>query len=106
MERIKVKRQRLGADKWRELVAKFGDSGLSVRAFCSEEAISTSSFNWWRSRFNHTRQTLPSATAVSAAPAGAFVELGTFSAPPAAPCERLELRLDLGGGMIVHLVRG
>lgn len=106
MERVKVKQRRLGADKWRELLAKFGGSGLSVRAFCSQEGISTSSFNWWRSRFNHSSRTLPSATPISAAPAGAFVELGTFSAPPAAPCERLELRLDLGGGMIVHLVRG
>ena len=43
---------------------------------------------------------------MSAAAAGTFVDLGTLSAPSAAPCERLELRLDLGGGMILHLVRG
>ena len=106
MERVKVKQRRLSADKWRELLAKFGGSGLSVRAFCSQEGISTSSFNWWRSRSNHSSRTLPAATSISVAPVGAFVDLGTLRTPPAAPCERLELRLDLGGGMTLHLVRG
>ena len=104
MERVKVKQRRLGANRWRELMAKFGSSGLSVRAFCIQEGISTSSFNWWRSRFSG--RALPSSTVMSAAPAGAFVDLGTLSAPSTAPCDRLELRLDLGGGVMLHLVRG
>lgn len=106
MERVKVKQRRLSADSWRELLAKFGDSGLSVRAFCKREAISTSSFNWWRSRFNHGSRTLPSAAPIAATPAGTFVDLGTVSASAAATGERVELRLDLGGGMMLHLVRG
>jgi transposase-like protein len=100
-----VKQRRLGADKWRELLAKFADSGLSVRAFCNQEGINTSSFNWWRSRFNGSSRRLPSAKPMSAPAAGAFVDLGTLSTPPVAG-ERLELRLELGGGVLLHLVRG
>jgi putative transposase len=106
MERVQVKQRRLGADSWRELLAKFGRSGLSVRAFCSQEGINASTFNWWRSRLNRRSRALPSARPMSAAPAGAFVDLGTLSAPSPAACDRLELRLDLGGGLILHLVRG
>lgn len=101
-----VKRQRLAADAWRELMAKFSGSGLSVREFCRREGISTSSFNWWRSRFNGSSGALSSATPISAAPAGEFVDLGTLRARAASPSERFELRLDLGGGVILHLVRG
>ena len=104
MDRVQAKQRRLGGDSWRELLAKFGRSGLSARAFCSQEGINASTFNWWRSRLNHRSRALPSARPMSAA-AGAFVDLGTLSAPSAAG-ERLELRLDLGGGVILHLVRG
>jgi len=101
-----VKQRRLGADKWRELLAKFGGSGLSVRTFCSQEGINPSSFSWWRSRLNGSSRTLPPARPIAATPAGAFVDLGTLRAPSVASGERLELRLDLGGGVILHLVRG
>ena len=100
-----VKRQRLAADAWRELMAKFSGSGLSVREFCRREGISTSSFNWWRSRFNGSSGALSSATPSWLA-AGEFVDLGTLRARAASPSERFELRLDLGGGVILHLVRG
>ena len=36
-----------------------------------------------------------------------FVDLGTLAVPASASkSERIELRLDLGGGMMLHLVRG
>ena len=102
-----VKRRRLGADGWRELLAKFADSGLSVRAFCRQEAISTSSFNWWRCRLNgSTRSQPPTVPASSAAGNAEFVNLGAFTVPPSSSAERVELRLDLGGGVILQLVRG
>ena len=102
----RVKRRRLGVDAWRELVAKFADSGLSVRGFCAQEGISTSSFNWWRCRFNGRSRTQPSTNRGSVVPAGEFVDLGMLRAPTAAAAERFELRLDLGGGLVLHLVRG
>ena|SRR3989442_4647415 len=102
----RVKRRRLGADVWRELLAKFADSGLSVRAFCAQEGISTSSFQWWRCRFNGNSRVQPSTNRSSVVPAGEFVDLGTLRPPTATPAERFELRLDLGGGLVLHLVRG
>ena len=42
------------------------------------------------------------AVVVQAAPG--FVSLGTVNARP--PRERLELKLDLGEGVVLHLVRG
>ncbi len=100
------KRRRLGADVWRELLAKFADSGLSVGAFCAQEGVSTSSFQWWRCRFNGSSRVQPSTNRSAVVPTSEFVDLGALSAPPTAPAERFELRLDLGGGLVLHLVRG
>jgi hypothetical protein len=102
----RAKRQRLGADVWRGLLAKFAGSDLSVRAFCSQEGISPSSFNWWRSRLNGRGRRQQSVSPSSAVGAGEFVDLGTLSAATASPSGRFELRLDLGGGLTLHLVRG
>ena len=43
--------------------------------------------------------------AVAQADAG-FVELGSIGVAAAAPATRLELTLDLGGGVTLHVVRG
>ena len=100
-----VKRRRLEAQAWRALLAKFADSGLAVRVFCAQEGISPSTFSWWRSRLsgNSSRRSR-SIDRSAVAPAGEFVDLGALRAP-AGP-ERVELRLDLGGGLVLHLVRG
>ncbi len=42
---------------------------------------------------------------VSSVTAAPFVDLGAIATAPSAP-SRLELRLDLGGGLTLHLVRG
>jgi putative transposase len=103
----RVKRSRLRANVWRELVAKFALSDLTVGAFCSQEGIGTSSFNRWRARLSGNGGAEPPAVrAGSVAPSAAFVDLGTLRSTAATPAERIELRLDLGAGLIVHLVRG
>lgn len=33
---------------WRDVVARFGSSGLSVRAFCGREKLHESAFYFWR----------------------------------------------------------
>lgn len=101
----RVEQRRLGADVWRGRVAKFADSGLTVRAFCAQEGISIWSFNRWRSRLAGVDPAQPLAKRNAATPAGSFVDLGTLNAPRSQP-ERFELRLDLGGGVTLHLVRG
>jgi len=103
-----VKRRRLEADAWRELLAKFADSELGLRAFCAQEGISPSTFSWWRSRFSggHRGDEQPAIKRSPVVPASEFVDLGTLGAPAAARAERVELRLELGGGLVLHLVRG
>lgn len=102
------KRRRLNERAWRELFRRFDGAGLTVEAFCKAEGLSRSSFNRWRSR-------LPMrAGAAAAAPAGAsdarhsaapFVDLGLLGAASPAYPAGVELRLDLGGGLSLTLVR-
>jgi len=81
------------------LLARFESAGLSVAAFCARESISEASFYRWRGL-------LPSSGAGHdlAQAAGAFVDLGPMAS--GARGARLEVRLDLGGGVVLHLVRG
>jgi transposase-like protein len=101
-----VKQRRLGAEAWRALLAKFADSGLGVHAFCGQEDISPSSFRRWRRQLDGSSTEQPPRKRNAIVSASKFVALGTLSAGAAAPGERCELRLDLGGGLVLHLVRG
>jgi putative transposase len=105
VEAIK-KRRRLSAQAWREVLGRFDGAGTSVAAFCKREGVCESSFHRWRSRLVAT----PAGGAVvERAPqstSATFVELGALGdvVPSAAP--RIDLKLDLGGGLTLHLVRG
>ena len=107
MQAIK-RRRRLGAEAWRGLLARFVVSGLTVTAFCEREAVSAASFYRWRMQLGGQ----PLATARSALPTAvvsraqtAFVDLGALTqASASSSC--FELRLDLGGGLLLSLVRG
>lgn len=103
------KRRRLDERAWRELFKRFDSAGLTVEAFCQREGLSRSSFNRWRSR--QPMQSCNAAAAVTGAsddrrPAAQFVDLGLLgAASTAAPVAGVELRLDLGGGLSLTLVR-
>ena len=86
--------------QWRSLLSRFSDRGLSVSAFCQREAVSTASFYRWRGLLD--RHDSGEGLAVRSEPA--FVDLGVLRGESAhgAP---VELRLDLGGGLTLHLVR-
>ena len=101
-----IKRRRLGRDGWRDLLAQFEDSGLTVSAFCSRVGVSTASFYRWRSLLGMPvvgaqGESLLRTVAASKA---AFVDLGSLGAREGAS-SRFELRLDLGGGLLLSLVR-
>lgn len=93
---------RRSAGQWRELLAAFGYSGLGVEAFCRREAISVASFYRWRRLLGEGGQRGEGAPAQGMAE---FVDLGALSASTS-PGARLEVKLDLGGGLTLHLVRG
>lgn len=90
---------------WQQRLARFSASGQAVKAFCKAEFVSESAFYRWRQRLDETN--------AAVAPAPRFIDVGML--PPAEPAERtkpgepaeaaLEIRLDLGRGLVLHIVR-
>ena len=100
--------QRRDADGWRGLMRQFAESGLTVAQFCEREGLATASFYRWRSRLGAStarKVRLSRREASTPKPASApsgFLDLGTLTA---SPTSRMEVRLDLGGGVVLHVVR-
>jgi hypothetical protein len=96
------KRGRRGAQGWGEVLARCAQSGLTVQAFCDGEGLSTASLYRWRSILKGAQEPAraPNSARLSKPSAG-FVDLGALSTG----CSRFEVRLDLGGGVVLHLVR-
>ncbi len=89
-------------NEWQSLLAKFGGSGIGVEAFCRREAISSASFYRWRSRLSHGGD---GGAIEGGKTASAFVDLGTLNCQ-SAPRAQFDLRVDLGDGLVLQLVRG
>ena len=103
-ERKKDKGSRRSRHEWRSLLAKFDGSDMGVEAFCRRQAISAASFYRWRSLLGNGGGGDGGAGAASDT-VPAFVDLGTLdSASSSKP--RIELKLDLGDGLSLRLVRG
>lgn len=99
------KRVRRGREGWRALLGGFKGSGLSAEAFCRREGISAASFYRWRSILG-TGVEQRRAVVVRNASA-AFVDAGPLEMARSQPLpRRLDVRLDLGDGLVLHLVRG
>ena len=98
---MKGKGHRRNRSEWQSLLAKFGGGGLSVEAFCRREAISAASFYRWRSLLNGVVERGEVAVCDSAP---AFVDLGALNSA-SSHGRRLDLKLDLGDGLLLHLIR-
>jgi len=89
---------------WREIFARQRASGLLVSEFCRQEKINPGIFRRWRTvleGLGHAaakRSGRPS----TAEPAQPFVDLGGLEGNGS----RCEIRLELGGGVILRVVRG
>jgi putative transposase len=96
--------RRRSADSWRVLLGRFVGSGLTVEGYCRRESISAASFYRWRALLSGaTDSAVVARSGPIAVPSRPdFVDLGTLTPPGS----RLELRLDLGGGLILQIVRG
>lgn len=106
-----IRRRRRDAEGWRAVMARFTESGLSVVQFCEREGIGTASFYRWRSLLGasstrkaaaHSPRREPFPQKPAPTPNG-FLELGTLGA---SKDSRIEVRLDLGEGLVLHVVRG
>ena len=106
------KRRHLDMEAWREVLQRFAEGDETISGFCRREGLCTNSFRRWRARLVATNGSAsPLATASKTTPAN-FVDLGALGAKPVpsavamAGTHRLEIKLDLGGGMTLVLVRG
>ena len=104
--------------EWRDRIARQASSGKNVAAFCRSEGVTESSFYGWRSRLglNNTNDEHKDTAVKIPLP---FIDLGpvkqaanTHSIPPLnnkdheqrqAPL--LEMRLELGNGIVLHMTR-
>jgi putative transposase len=104
-------RRHLSAQAWAEVFSRFDGSGESVTGFCKREGLHTSSFRRWQQRLAGmaatpiTAQACEAREATRQAPVTSFIEMGSMGAASAA-AGRLEVRLELGGGLVLQLVRG
>ena len=94
----KGKGTRQSRDEWRSLLAQCDESGLDIAALCRREAISATSLYRWRRLLGGGGQ------AFGREKAPGFVDLGTLN-PAATRRPWLELKFDLGDGLVLHLVR-
>lgn len=102
-------RRRLGEARWRELLGQFLAGGETVEAFCQREGVAKSSFQRWRLRLEGGAAPRSASAAGQQVPQqlrASFVELGALSLPVAPSAQRLEITLDLGGGVTLRVARG
>jgi transposase-like protein len=104
----KVGRQRRSESTWRELVDRHEQSGLTVAEFCEREGIKSASLYGWRSRLREGVEGKPAAVPAKMAkrskeeePSG-FIDLGSLGSMGS----RFAIRLELGHGVALHVVRG
>jgi transposase-like protein len=105
----KIGRPRRSEGAWREIVERHEQSGLTVAAFCQREGIKSASLYGWRSRLREGVDGKPAALTAAkatkrskAVEAPAFIDLGSLGSIGS----RFEIRLELGHGVALHLVRG
>ena len=88
---------------WRRLLRQWRQSGLTIRAFCAEHAVSVPSFYFWRRTIaQRDRQAGRSAVAAAdGAAAPVFVPVRVIPAPAA-----VALEVVLGQGRVVRVPAG
>jgi hypothetical protein len=102
-------RRRLDAGSWRKVMRRFDAAGATVSEFCAREGLCESSFYRWRTRVgshggqgSSARSVGPRAVAVPPVP---FIELGSLAGSSCDAGNDFELRLELGAGVVLQIVR-
>ena len=98
--------KRRSAETWRAMVARFGQSGLTEEVFCQGDGVSAKLFHRWRMKRVRAMPRAvvekPTRMAPSPTSSAGFVDLGSLKTSGS----KLEMRLDLGSGVLLHVVRG
>ena len=99
--------------QWRDRLARHASSGQSIEAFCRAEGVAPWSFYHWRKQLAPA----PAAAKTAQPPSiGApFIELGAMpmeqtvktvsASTSASESSSLSVRIELGGGIVLHLTR-
>ena len=86
---------------WQQRIDEQARSAQSVAAWCREQGIAVQSFYWWKSRLaRHSAKPAPSLPETERAP---FIDLGALRGATLAA--GLEIRLDLGDGVLLTIAR-
>lgn len=102
----RIVRERRSESTWREIVARQEQSGLTVQEFCEREGLKAASLYGWRVRLRQEPEGKSASQQISTRarakkPSDQFIDLGAIDSSRG----RFEVRLDLGGGVLLHLVR-
>jgi hypothetical protein len=104
---------------WRERIARHAASKQTVEAFCRREVVPVGTFYGWRARLR--ARDIGGAQATPTPPARLplpFLDLGLVNSRAASAAVRgsddaaghradadIEVRVELGGGVVLHIVR-
>ena len=94
------RRVRRSQEQWRELLARFAQSGQSREQFCAEQDLSAGSFTQWQRKLRK-----PVAGGANVAEESVFIELAPDAPGAATPSGPWELELQLGVGVVLRLRR-
>lgn len=107
--------QRRSESVWRALIERQRISGASIETFCRAEGVSRSSFERWRGILSSSDQMSPPPSSVAKdndrpvllqrSEGVPFIDAGTLGGGGRG-AEPVEIRLDLGGGMVLTIRRG
>jgi hypothetical protein len=96
-----IKRVRRSEAMWREIFAQQATSGVSGQEFCRVEGIHPTVFRRWRLRLKGNGKIEKAKSRVAVKVETPFIDIGAVAASRSA----LEVRLELGGGMVLSIAR-
>lgn len=95
-------RKRRSRAEWRSLLARYSRSALTVAGFCQAEGICPASLYRWQALLGKDQE---SSNITLAGASQGFVDIGPLDRPSQTTNSPLEITLDLGDGLVLHLVR-
>jgi hypothetical protein len=88
---------------------RFDAAATTVHEFCAREGLSTSSFYRWRERLRHSGTPVAvsraRASSISVPAPSGFIDLGDLARPSCRTEAALQVRLELGGGLVLQITR-
>ena len=103
---------------WRNRLARFAASKLTVDAFCRREVVPVGTFYGWQARLRaRDADTAPVPQKTLALSPSPFLDLGSVNRPASGAASPgrdqaphhthagIDVRLELGGGVVLHIVR-